>query len=259
MIKFKFFLFFAYLTISLSVSHAQKKQMSDFEPNRVIVQYEDGSVFVGQLIHEGILDMQLRILTDDTITINKVNIKRIKRGDEDIALFDDAKFHYTKGVFYSLQLGGNSEGFDNETRQLDLTVGYRFNKKWAAGVGVGTNENKSFDFNTFIDATSTPLFAYGRFYPFDTKVRPFIAGRIGWSFGNEDSFGEDHQGGALIQPEIGINFASRRKLRFMLIFSQQFQHIKGEVFTIDQFNNLIRSRFNIWFNRSLIKLGLEWK
>ena len=131
MSKYSIFILFAFVFLNTSLCFGQKRK-SKKATTRAIVQYTDGSVFIGQIIYEGDLDMKIVLSTRDTITLNKVFIKRIRRTDKDIALFNGAKFHYTKGVFYSLQFGGggDNDGVDG-TGQLDAIVGYRFNKKLA--------------------------------------------------------------------------------------------------------------------------------
>jgi len=230
------------------------------EKTRAIVQYNDRSVFIGQIVQESALSMKMVLSTRDTITLNKVHIKRIRRTDKNISLYNDAKFHYTKGMFYSFQFGGNIGNTENhQTSQVDFIVGYRFNKKFAAGLGFGTSYNYSFSFGLDIDATSAPVFAYGRYYPFDKKVRPFVAGRIGWSFPDQEAFRGDHNGGFLVQPEIGVNFSSRRRVRFLVSIAQQVQNISGERLDFDPFGNRVASKYNLWFNRTLLKLGIEFK
>ena len=257
--NYKILLFLSLFILSNGLSYGQIRK-SKKETTRAIVQYQDGSVFIGQIIQEGSLSMKMVLSTKDTISLNKVNIKRIRRTDKNISLFNGAKFHYTKGLFYSLQFGGNiNDNVDNETNQVDLIVGYRFNKKFAAGIGFGNSYNYTFSFGTGIDANATPVFAYGRYYPFDKKIKPFVAGKIGWAFPNQEAFRGDHSGGFLIQPEIGVNFSSRRRIRFLISLGQQIQNISGELLDFDPFGNRIESKYDLWFNRTVLKIGIEWK
>jgi len=224
-----------------------------------IVHYNDGSIFVGRIIREGTLDMDLLLTTNDTIHLDKIFIHRIKRGDENISLYGGTKFHYTKGMFYSLNFGGNLTEFVDQTSQLDFIAGYRFNKKLAAGLGLGVSYNSTDAFGTFIDTNSIPVFAYGRYYPIDKRIKPFVAGKIGWAFPDRNAFNGDHEGGALFQPEIGVNFASRKRIRFLVSIGQQLQNIRGDNLDFDGFGNPINSKFNLWFNRTVLKFGIEWK
>ncbi len=249
-------LFLVIFVFNLGYSQLRKKEKTSIQSKKAIVQYNDGSVFIGDIVSEGTLNLKMILATNDTINLNKVNIERIKRGDKNISIFEGAKFHYTKGFFMSLQLGG---GFDNQTSQAVFIAGYRFNRKLAAGLGFGAGNNSTISFRTWIDASTIPVFAYARFYPFDKRVKPFVASSLGYGFRDNNAFGADHTGGLFFQPEIGVNFASRRRLRFTLSIAQQLQHISGSSFFFDQFSNPVTTNFNLWFNRTIFKIGIEWK
>jgi len=238
----------------------KRKHKQTTTSTKAIVQYNDGSVFIGDITFEGTLAMKMVLTTNDTVNLNKAYIKRIKRGDKNISLFNGAKFHYTKGYFLSLQYGGmNSNDFNNETIEMVFIGGYRFNKKLAAGLGFGVGYNYTVSFGTWIDASTIPVFAYARYYPIEKKIKPFVAGRLGWGFQNGEPWRTDHSGGLYFQPEIGVNFASRRRIRFTLSVGQQIQHIEGSSFIFDQFSNPVTSTFNLWFNRTIFKVGIDWK
>lgn len=247
------------VNLGYSQKKNKKKKKSTSTSTRAIVQYNDGSVFIGNIIFEGTLDMKMVISTNDTVHLNKAYIKRIKRGDKNISLFSGAKFHYTEGFFASLQFGSNTSDFDNQTNEITVIGGYRFNKKLAAGVGFGAGYNTTFSFGTWIDASTIPVFAYARYYPIDKRVKPYIAGSLGYGFRDRNAFGANHSGGLYFEPEIGVNFSSRRRIRFTLSIGQQVQHIKGSNLNFDQFGNTITSNFNLWFNRTVLKIGLDWK
>jgi len=258
-ILISFLLIVCMFNLGYSQKRKKKKKKIASTSSKAIVQYNDGSVFIGDITFEGALSLKMILSTKDTVNLNKAYIKRIKRGDKNISLFGGAKFHYTKGYFISVQFGGmNSDDFSNETSQITLIGGYRFNKKLAAGLGLGAGYNSTFSFGTGIDASTIPVFAYTRFYPFDKKVKPFVAGSLGWGFPDRNAWGADHAGGLYFQPEIGINFSSRRRIRVTLSIAQQIQHIKGSDLSFDQFNNPITSNFNLWFNRTIFKLGIDY-
>lgn len=227
--------------------------------NSSIVHYNDGSIFIGRIIEENPLDIDLLLTTNDTIHLNKAFIHRIKRGNRDISLYGGAKFHYNKGWFFSLQVGGNISWNEENTDQVDFIGGYRFSKHWAAGLGIGSSFNSSQAFGTSIDVGATPVFLYGRYYPFDKKIKPFIATKLGWAFSSEQQINGDHQGGALFQPEIGVNFSSYKRIRVLVSLGQQLQNIKGDNLNFDGFGNPINSKFDLWFNRTVLKVGIEWK
>jgi len=258
----RFILIFGLIIICSQLSYSQL-----FRKNKItvsmaaVVHYNDGSVFVGRIVEESPLAMDLMLSTGDTISLNKTYIHRIKRGDQNISLYNGAKFHYTKGYFITAQLGGNASfnDWDGGTDQFELIGGYRFSKSVAAGLGIGVSFNSTNTFGTWIEASAVPVFTYGRFYLADKRMKPFVATKLGWAFPDNNAFGGDHRGGMLFQPEIGVNFASRRRIRWLLTVGQQLQNIRGNDLNFDQFGNPINSNFNIWFNRTVIKVGIEWK
>lgn len=259
-ILISFLLVVCIFNLGYSQIRKKKKKKKQSTSTRAIVQYNDGSVFIGDIVFEGTLQMKMALTTNDTVNLNKAYIKRIKRGDKNISLFGGAKFHYTEGFFMSFQLGGwGDEEGNNQTNEVRFIGGYRFNKKFAAGLGIGAGYNSTFSFGTWIDVSTIPVFAYARFYPIDKKVKPFIAGSVGWGFEDAGLWRTDHSGGVYFQPEIGVNFASRKRMRFTLSIGQQVQHTKGSNQNFDQFNNPITSNFNLWFNRTVFKLGVDWK
>ena len=83
----KVFLFLTLCLLSNILCYGQLRK-SKKEKTRAIVQYQDGSVFIGKIVDEGALSMKMVLSTKDTITLNKVHIKRIRRTDKNISLFN---------------------------------------------------------------------------------------------------------------------------------------------------------------------------
>lgn len=246
----------AILFCTTTINFAQKNKAI---AERAIVNTYDGSTFIGKIIAEDDMNMTVIVVTQDTININKGFIKRIRRSDKNISIVSGGKFHFTKGPFYSLQWGAGGSENGDATNQFDFIVGYRFNQKIAAGLGVGSHINSTFFRGIWAENTFVPVYAYGRYYPFDKKVRPFVSGKLGWGFADENAFGDDHTGGVMFQPSIGLNFASRKNSRFILSLSQIIQNTKGDSFNQDQFGNPIIANYSLWYNRTILTLAIEWK
>jgi hypothetical protein len=230
---------------------------------KAILHLIDGSVYIGNIIDEDLLSLRMVVTTGDTVRIAKELIRRKRRTNKNIQFHTAGKFHFTKGFFVSIHLGigmNLSQVDSEESGQFDMLFGYRFNKKIATGIGAGISISNTRFAGEWIEANTIPVFAYGRYYPFDVKAKPFGELRLGWAFPNEQAFQIAAQsGGILIQPGIGINFASRKNLRFLIGFNQLIQHSKGERVSFDPFGNRITSKFNIWFNRTVLRIALEWK
>ena len=231
-------------------------QISD-ESTKLLVSYEDGSYYIGELVSETRLDLKMVLATRDTITLDKAWITSMLRTDRNIQLYDNGKYHYSRGILYGFHFGGG--GDEGGTSTIEIIAAYRPNQNWALGLGFGSSVNSTFQFGTSIDASAIPFFAYGRFYPLNKlKSRPFISTKIGWAFPDQNNFEGDHEGGFLFHPEIGFNFASRKRVRWLISIGQQIQNIRGEGTNFDPFGNSIRTNFNVWFNRTVFKFGVEW-
>jgi len=115
-----------------------------------------------------------------------------------------------------------------------ITNGYRFDKHWAAGAGVGY---EVFDYNLF------PLFAEIRYTVWDNKISPFMVVKGGYSFGNFKSKHYDdlylnwspyylnnaelrHYGGLMFQPEIGVKVPLSENSDLLFTAAYRFQETK---------------------------------
>ena len=71
--------------------------------------------------------------------------------------------------------------------------------------------------------------------------------------------GGEYSGGVHFQPGFGVHFASRRKARFILTLSQMIQNTRGERVDFDFLSNPINIKYKYWYNRTMLKIGVEWK
>jgi len=227
--------------------------------NKAIIYYFDGSIFVGHIVAEDALQMQLIAVTLDTININKAYIKRILRNSEHVLLHQGGKYHYTHGNFVSLSLGG-SGGDRSSDFELDLILGKRFSKQLSVGIGVGLSHHSTWNFNgLWLDNGFVPIFGYGRYYLRHKKARIFAAAKLGYGIASDWNFGNEHAGGIYFQPAIGVHFASRKRTRFIFTIGQTLQHTKGTQFSWDSLGNEVRFNYKYLFNRTMIKIGIEFK
>src|ERR1035437_154481 len=118
-----------------------------------------------------------------------------------------------------------------------ITNGYRFDKHWAAGVGVGF---EIFDRNLF------PLFAEIRYTLWDDKISPFVVVKGGYSFGSFNSTHHDNlylnwspyyvndarlrnYGGIMFNPEIGVKLPLNGNCDLMISAAYRYQKTKSVV------------------------------
>ena len=230
------------------------------DAKRVIISLHDGSVFIGRIVQEDELNMDLLVITQDTVHIQKGLIKDIRRNSKDILIHSGGKMHYTGGPFFSINFGMGGNLADNPSADLDVIYGQRINKRWSVGGGVALSLNSAtLPSWQWITTHFMPVFAYGRYYINDKKVRPFAHARLGYGFRTNIFWNDEHTGGLHFQPGVGIHFASRKSSRFVISLSQMLQNTKGSTFNFDVFSNPVNFNSNHWYNRTILKIGIEFK
>lgn len=118
-----------------------------------------------------------------------------------------------------------------------ITNGYRFDKHWAVGAGVGF---EIFDHNLF------PLFAEIRYTLWDDKISPFVVVKGGYSFGGFNYKHYDdlylnwspyyvndarlrNYGGLMFNPEIGVKVPLNENSDLMISAAYRYQKTKSVV------------------------------
>ena len=250
--KILFFLLFSFLGFQSITAQITTE-------NKAIINYYDGSVFVGYIVQEDAWQIKLVAVTRDTIHISKEFIKRILRNAENVLLHQGGKFHYRTGTF--LSASGGVGLTDDSSGDFELILGKRINTKLSVGIGGAIANHANWDFNgLWLDNTFLPIFGYGRYYLRDKKARVFAAASLGYGFALDNlNFGGEHTGGVYFQPAIGVHFASRKRARFILTLGQTLQHTKGTQFTWDNLGNEIVFDYRFLFNRTMLKIGIEFK
>lgn len=226
--------------------------------DRAIIYYEDGSIFIGPIIAEDANFLTLVAITNDTIHINKGFIKKAFRTDKNILLHPGGKMHYTLGQFVSTSMGWGLS--DNPSFDWDIILGRRLDKKWSVGLGASLSFNSVWNFRGIsMDNHFVPVFAYGRYYLTHNKARLFAFSRLGYGFRSSWFQFGDHTGGLHFQPGIGVHFASRKRVRFIITLSQMLQHTKGNRVDFDFLSNPINIDYNFFYNRTMLKVGMEFR
>ncbi|MEM8526067.1 MAG: hypothetical protein AAGG68_15620 [Bacteroidota bacterium] len=233
-------------------------------PPKTIIFYQDGSVFLGEIIDENSQEISLIISTLDTIRVNKNFIRRIRRTPKDIIMHTNGKYHYTKGMFGGLEYGYGLSA--NYTVQFDVIAGIHLDSKYAVGIGTGihsyTSVFQSPDNNNFNWITNNffPLYAYGRYTPWNKRWRPYFDVKVGYGSPIQSWWdNNDRKGGLLFQPGVGLKFASRNNFRFKISLSQAVQRAVGTSFRWDNLGNEVQFDYRLWQNRTMLKIGIEFR
>jgi len=156
----------------------------------------------------------------------------------------------------------NSRNILTVAPSFTITNGYRFNKHWAAGAGIGY---EVFAYNLY------PLFAEVRYTLWDNKISPFFAIKGGYSFGglkakhydqlyldwppySIDSAELRHNGGFMVHPEIGVKVPLNENCDLLFSAAYRYQKIKsvarkkydaGQFDEWDHYENISRLVFSI--------------
>ena len=223
---------------------------------KAVIRYADGSFLIGDIIDENEYEI---ILENDQLGAKMIAqkdlIRRIYRSDKNAIIYPKGKVHLTKGRYISYGISfpmGNNPGM-----HLDILGAYRFNEKVILGFGTGIYFNESYlrglnAINQFI-----PVYAYGRYNLTKGKKRLFAFSKVGYGIGARLGFSDEHTGGPMIQPGIGVTFASKKKKRYSLSLSQYIQHTKGQSNSVDVFSNPVEFDYSLWYNRLMLNFMVE--
>lgn len=235
------------------------------ETGKARIDTKDGATYLGDFIGESEEAYNIKIISDDTLSIAKSDIKRAKTPSNAIVL-NQGKYHNTTGLFLHYSVGFNV-GFNGGGFMADAGLGYRFTKNWEliSGIGfMGTNvnvfeiQNSWGEYETFF-----PTYLGAKYNLTHKGARIFAATKVGYASsplgGNLNGliWGADElsvTGGAYFEPSIGLSFASKRIGQTSISISQIFQHSNFELNSVDRFNNLVTGSGNIWIRRLGIKL-----
>ncbi len=241
---------FSFLALSLI---AQK------DIGRSVIYTNDGSVYVGEIVSENILDIKMVIGTMDTITIDKRSVKKMSSPPQDIIMYEKGKYHRTGGLFYSFHLLSGVGNDENATANLSFIIGKRLNEKWHLGLGYGISSS-TVELPGFFweQHTFQNIFAYGRYNIKQSKVMLFADTSLGVGIAGDQQWRGSYTSGVYFQPGIGIEFASRKKLKWSIKLSQYMQNTSGVSTFEDNFNSQAVYSYNQFYNRTLLGVGLTF-
>ncbi|MEM9325792.1 MAG: hypothetical protein AAGA85_09055 [Bacteroidota bacterium] len=228
------------------------------EQEQVYIKYFDGSIYIGTVVEREAYSIRVRIATQDTINVQYSLMKKMLSGS-DLMIFPGGKYHLKTGL-YLFSTGGAGGTDDGAiTGQWDIVGGYRLTEDLHVGAGLGTEGGDIQIAGFWYSQSFTSLFGYGRYYPLGrSKARPYFDTRLGYGMPRNQWDG-DHTGGFHFQPGIGVEFASRNNFRFLISVSQYVQNTRGEATEFGPFSQQVENRYNVWYNRTLFKIGLQFK
>lgn len=222
-----------------------------------ILKMIDGSSYQGTVIKERSGEVELQIITGDTITAKNAFIKRYMAYDRYL-VYKNGQYHKKKGFYWQLDWGSNVLANSNfeVSSVVAIEFGYHFNERVSLGGGLASEFH---DVNTagfFNSAQVNIAYLNAKYFVFNTRKRFFVHGRLGAGRAIDSNFRNDNKAGVNAQYGVGVHFASRRKGKFFLSLSMMNQNITGEEFFIDDFGNEVFTSYDVWINRPLLKIGV---
>jgi hypothetical protein len=227
-------------------------------PQKAIIKHKEGSVFIGEILSKDSLQTVLLLSTGDTIHIPK---RKIRNVEKHVIIYSGGKFHFTKGIFLGYSSGfGSTRDALSTSSQVEFLAGYRANEKVSFALGLSSsNHSIPIDNSILASATYLPIYVHCRYYPWKWRMRPYLFHQMGYGFGVDNPFSNDRtNGGLYFQPGVGIHFASRRNFRYVMSISQSIQRGNGSIQTFN-FNNPVAVNYDLLFNRTMFKFGLEFR
>lgn len=213
-------LFILFLGISISVDAQISNQETIF--------LKDGSVIKGQVIEDNEYFIKLLMNTGDTIQVGYKNI--ITEIESSNRNEDVERIYRDKKSFWNLNLRG--QFIDGGAGELLAHIGVRLNRRWNVAMGLGVLErSEEVNFNIF-SPSYLHLSPYVRYYWTLGKPRIYMSGSAGYSLSiTENSFlflSESHKGGFIANTSMGIHFAGRSNLRWLVDIGVSYQDTSGE-------------------------------
>lgn len=249
-------LFYCILFTSFVYSNcfAQTSQKESF------VYLHDGSIYIGEILSEDLFEITLKTKALKIITINKAFVKKTHLGT-DIILTKDGKYHNASNKFISFDWMGGSNARGDGMGHFSIMAGKRLNPRTEFGAGIGMLSATTSTNDVWRDQGFLNLFVYGKKYLSDKSVRLYTDMKLGWSTAIGTSWRGDYKGGLFVNPGIGIQLASRKKMKWSFRLSQMIQQTSGTEqfpwFGVDPLSNASISYKN-WLNRTSFSIGINF-
>lgn len=224
------------------------------EPHRALINYRDGSFFIGHILTRDHPRWQFELSTGDTIHLDPMLIDRIL-SDEDVFFYRNNKYHTQRGLFVNSSLIFHA-GWESSV-QWDGIVGTALTDRWDVGIGLGISGHDmdmgdNWVYNEFVNG-----FGYGRFFLNDHSMRLYLDGKLGYGFPFINTWDEEHSGGLYLEPGIGVLFSSKNAFKWHIALSQYILNTQGTTTTWGFNGNSILVDYNIWYNRTVFEFGVS--
>jgi len=199
--------------------------------------------------------LKLRITSPQVITLNKSDVSfTIPAQSIEKPVTD--RNGYLIRISASVLTGRNSEG-NTRSMSFHLSNGYRFRNGISVGFGTGLEE---------LDVALLPVYTDLRYYPFKSRLSPFIWTKSGWSFLFEDQddgqyyyYGTypEAKGGFMFNAGTGIELASWRRNAVNIGIGYRYQKITFR--RVNNWGEITTNERDTYFNRIEVQFGFIFR
>lgn len=187
-----------------------------------IIILNDGSTIKGTVLEDSEESTIIKMTSGTEISLPTNSIEKVRPGKENLTYFTNGKARKEIGYFGFIKTGILFPKLENyywdSGATLNTVHGYRFNKNLAVGLGIGIDNYEGINV--------IPLYAHIRYEPWGKKVRPYISLDAGYGFPTGNDNFSTFDGGALLQPAIGLQFSARTGGGMFIEWGQKFQWIQ---------------------------------
>ena len=230
-----------------------------------VISLKDGSVLVGKFINVTDSTYLFSISSADSIEVRKSEVLNISF---DVKNYNSSTFRHKKvssrrkektykhdGWFLAVDLGMVS-GREAHWHS-SLTLGKRITSRFYLGIQGGKENIQNAQPLIWQTDGIWPVGFYTRYYPLRDKWSPFVSARVGYAF-IDDKSQTKKSGGINILPGVGFRLPTSGKIHFLLSAHQYFQKTKGNGLYDQGFRYPVEVSYNLWYNRTVIKVGIEF-
>ncbi len=192
--------------------------------------------------------------------IDYSEIEKTAKGRHKVSPASKGKFHYDEGMFFTGFVSFNLAG-ESRTGSWQSILGTRPNKHWAVGGGGSLDWYRA----TFGDINNESLvfmsaFAYGRYNLTHKRARVYLYSRLGYGMGLDGNvFREVFSDGINFHPGIGLTFASRNVLRWVIEIGMRVQNVNGDYVIRDPLTMRdITATYKNLLMRPILKIGFDF-
>lgn len=217
----RFIIFLLFFSICFTLS-AQERVSYD------LLYLKDGGFLKGHVVEESTTLLQWKLTNGDIIPIAMTHVERIEKSKKSRLVYSNGKTISESGAYHVLLTGvlladgAEFEGIRTGANVVHFIKGIKFNQFLSVGLGAG--------FDSY-DHEFVPVYLDVRGDILNRAITPYYAINAGYAYSfamdNQGFNNQKYKGGVMIHPAIGVRFASKRNVNFLLEAGYKFQ--KGEI------------------------------